>query len=94
VLELPEARIDEYLDAKARGEADSGELLPPGAGSQLVQQGGDSAHRIHVEVPLREDQTFALEAVVSTGRRNFQILAWELSLPVSESEPLDSGAES
>ncbi len=94
VLELPETQIDEYLDAKARGEADDGELLPPGASSQLVQQGDDSVHRIHVEVPVREDQLFALEAVVSAGRGNFQILAWELSLPVSEHEPQGSEAGS
>jgi general secretion pathway protein K len=94
VLELPETQIDEYLDAKARGEADNGELLPPGASSQLVQQGDDSVHRIHVEVPVREDQPFALEAVVSAGRGNFHILAWELSLPVAEHEPQGSGTGS
>jgi general secretion pathway protein K len=93
VLELPEAQIDEYLDAKARGEADTGQLLPTGAGSQLVQQGGDTVHRIHVEVPVRENQPFALESVAQIGRHSFQILAWELSLPVSERKPQDSGAE-
>jgi general secretion pathway protein K len=94
VLELPEAQIDEYLDAKAEGESDSGELLPPGAGSQLVQQGGDTVHRIHVEVPVREDQPFALEAVVRVSRGNFQILAWELSLPMSGRAPQGNGTES
>ena len=94
VLELPEAQIDEYLDAKAEGESDSGELLPPGAGSQLVQQGGDTVHRIHVEVPVCEDQPFALEAVVRVSRGNFQILAWELSLPMSGRAPQGNGTES
>jgi general secretion pathway protein K len=94
VLELPEAQIDEYLDAKAQGEAGSGELLPPGASSPLVQQGGDSVNRIHVEVPVRNDQPFTLEAVVRAGRGKFQILAWELSLPVSEHEPQGTGTGS
>ena len=60
--------------------------MDPQTPATMVEQGTTSAQRQVISTLAGLP-----EAVVSAGRGDFHILAWELSLPVSEHEPQDSG---